>query len=228
MDAQHISLPDPGPPSTSQGSEPDARSLGPLGRSSWASGSSLLKQALLALAVLCLPAAPSSRPAEEAALPYSGPTLDGVGGRAPLLPGCPRDQGLPVSLCPLQGLGLNIHISGQHLGRTGGMAMQQGLEKGRVAPGSSPGPLSTQGLLFGLVWPPAHLFCALVTHESPPTPPSPPLVRMPPEGSLVSCWHSGSFNVGPGLVARAGSSSPASCPYSQSLAQIGLASAGHG
>lgn len=41
-----------------------------------------------------------------------------------------------------------------------------------MVPDSSPGSLSTQGLVFCLIWPPAHLFCALVTYKKPPPQPA--------------------------------------------------------
>lgn len=49
------------------------------------------------------------------------------------------------------------------------------------------GPLAIQGLVFS-IWPLAHLFCALVTYESP----SPAPVC--PRHSLLSCWHSGFYS----------------------------------
>lgn len=60
------------------------------------------------------------------------------------------------------------------------------------------GSLAMQDLVFCSLWPPAHLFCALVTYESPPQ--SFPGPQSLPGTSLLSCWHSGLCSTGSGAL----------------------------
>lgn len=106
----------------------------------------------------------------------------------------------PGLLPPIQEKGLCPTFQTSSWGRTVGMAVQQGARRWRVSQTPLQGPLSTQGLVFCLIWPPAHLFCALVTYKS-------PLLRLhlpqtPPGDSLLSCWHSGSCSAGPCALNR--------------------------
>lgn len=94
--------------------------------------------------------------------------------------------GLPEVYPPGSRKSLSLHIADHFQREAGGMVMQRGQGRG--------GLLTIQGLVLCSIWPLAHLFCALVTYESP----SP--VPVCSRHSLLSCWHSGFCSAGSGTL----------------------------